>query len=300
MKKRISSMILAACMTLALGACGSFSTDEVKTGTEIMTVTLDGKEYDLTDDMQQVVGKMVKNGLNAHQIVYPNTAYDENGKIYSISIIDFPDTNLLYADEFPLCMSIENSPIVVDVYEFGSFHKGSVTFKTADNITQKSDDNDLKKLEDFVPMYPAMGSGDNCAVYIALYADGENVDLQMYGDAYDAFVKEAECTDISSALESRLDKKYFFRGGLLFLDSSDWYDGNMSIEDFEKNHSHFRENIMLYSAAQEKFEALETGKIGSVDIVRYNYKTDEKDSPMMWVDYYHYYADENWDRNKFY
>lgn len=83
MKKRIISTILAACMVLALGACGSSAADEGQsdaesreqstdskqsTGlfsrkddkSESMKVIADGTEYDLTGDFQQVAGKMEK------------------------------------------------------------------------------------------------------------------------------------------------------------------------------------------------------------------------------------------------
>ena len=87
-----------------------------------------------------------------------------------------------------------------------------------------------------------------------------------------------------------LSRKY---GSLL-----EGYDESMSIEEFEKAHSHLRENIMFYSAVQEKFEALEAKEIDSVDIVIYDYNKT-MDSWMMQADYLHYYVDENWDASKF-
>ena len=83
MKKRIISTILAACMVLALGACGSSAADEEQSDaesreqstdskqsiglfsrkddkSESMKVIADGTEYDLTGDFQQVAGKMEK------------------------------------------------------------------------------------------------------------------------------------------------------------------------------------------------------------------------------------------------
>ena len=87
-----------------------------------------------------------------------------------------------------------------------------------------------------------------------------------------------------------LSRKY---GSLL-----EGYDESMSIEEFEKAHSHLRENIMFYSAVHEKFEALEAKEIDSVDIVKYEYYKPQ-DSWMMQAEYLHYYVDENWDYSKF-
>lgn len=87
-----------------------------------------------------------------------------------------------------------------------------------------------------------------------------------------------------------LSRKY---GSLL-----EGYDESMSIEEFEKAHSHLRENIMFYSAVQEKFEALEAKEIDSVDIVVYDYYKHDG-SGIMEANYLHYYVDENWDASKF-
>lgn len=323
MKKKVISTILAVCMVLALGACGSSASDEGKSDAESseqstgqstdllsqkddkresMTVIVDGKEYDLTGDFQQVVGKMVKDGLNPISTGTINlTGYDEKGKLYKLSIQDLPQTNLFYVNETSILDAIENCPIVVDSYMFGSRNEESATFETADNITQESDDHDLEMLEDIVPVNQFMlGYGDNDVVYMALYADGEKVDLQIYRDAYDEFVKEAEESDVGSAIKNRFNMKYIYRG-ISFINSSTWYDGNMSIEELEEKYSHFRETIMFYSAVQEKVEALEAEEIESVDIVRYTYKySAETDSSSMLVDYYHHYVDENWNKNKFY
>lgn len=337
MKKRIISTILAACMVLALGACGSSATDEGKsdaesreqstdskqstdseqsTGlfsrkddkSESMTVIADGKEYDLTGGFQQVAEKMEKNGLN---ILWGMTSsatpgYYKNGKINKLSIgsEDYTKetTNSIFAYETPICRGdIETCPIVVDSYEFGALREKSAAFETADGITGEADDDDLKMLEDFVPMYSAL---DYDVFYMALYVDGEKVDLQMYRDVYDELVKEAEESDVRSAIINRFNSfntKYFSGGTILsgkYRRLLEGYDEGMSIEEFEKAHSHLRENIMFYSAVQEKFEALEAKEIDSVDIVIYDYYKYQ-DSWMMQADYLHYYVDENWDYSKF-
>lgn len=241
--------------------------------------------------------KMTKNGLNIlNPYAITIEMYDENGKLYKVPLEDVSEinTNNVYAGETPVYGDIEYSPIVEAWYEFDGVGNGRYsTFETADGITGESDDDDLKMLEDFIPV----GIRDDNVVYMALYADGEKVDLQMHRDAYDEFVKEAEESDVASAHRNRL---FLAVGGrsVMARRSISWYQPDMSIEELEREVSHVRENIMFYSAVKEKFEALEAKKIDSVDVVVYDYGR-MNGSWRMEDDYLHYYVDENWDKSKF-
>lgn len=317
MKKKIISLILAVCMTLGLAACNNapvngagneagkdeegkegdagmglnfdlFSGADTDTNatSEIMTVTINGEKYDLSDEFQKVVGEMVKNGL---QPIEPSQMieYDENGKylkVYKLS--DYTDSiTVIFARESSIIsFNPEICPIIVDEYLF--YEKYNCTFKTADGITQDSDEDDLKELEGYVPYRGIRGvRGEAC---IALYVDGKIVDLEEYRDEYEAWLKDAEEEGTASASKNRLDAKYYpLYSRMQEICSLDSIERCIELPYLE-------EEMLLTFAMQEACEKLEAKEIESFDIVHYSYEPEG-----MAVQFYHYYYDENWNSSKF-
>lgn len=311
MKKRIISLILAVCMTLGLAACnnapvtGAGKDEEGKEGdaglglnfdlfsgagtdtnatSEIMTVTINGEKYDLSDDFQKVVGEMVKNGLQPMNPQYMKI-YDENGKYMNHR--DTSDLqNAFYAWEVSYAPTLEFSTIIVDRYEFRNSWKHDYTFETVDGITQDSDADDLEVLEGYQPCRGLLDlKRDACR---AIYVDGKIVDLEEYRDVYEEWLKEAEENGYSAAFEKYLTGLYANELILGFPYHT------VNVEDYAEQISYLEKNMLMAFAYQEAAEALEAGEIRSVDIIWY-----EENSEGLNVNYIHYYSDENWDRDKF-
>lgn len=317
MKRKIIALVMAICVAVGAAGCGDAaenggsirndrnaeddgrienggsagngeSTENGGSkGSGISIITIDGEKYDLSGDFQKVVSKLVKNGL--HPIEEARYyEYDEDGRYLKVwKPSDFTDsTVLVFARESSIItFNPEICPIIVDEYLF--FEKYNCTFKTADGITQDSDEDDLKELEGYVP-YRGIRDIDSEAC-IALYVDGKIVDLEEYRDEYEAWLKDAEEEGPKSASGKRLDAKYYPWGSR--MQEICLFD---SIESCRERVFDLEEEILLAFAVQEACEKLEAKKIKSFDIVHYGYEPEG-----MAVQFYHYYYDENWDSSKF-
>lgn len=277
MKKKWISILLTLSMALGLTACGG--------GNAVCKVTVEGKEYDLSADFQDVVGEMVKNDIMVINMV-TRAGYDEDGKFVRIDITDRGDI-WCYAQERPTNARINENPIIFAQYEMGL---GDIEFKTAQGIDDSSDAGDVKKLEGYVPQMGLYNKGDE--TYAAMYIDGKVVDLEQYEDIFDEWVEEVEESGFMEAKEKYLENVFYYPASSRILNNGmdierigDWLDD-------ERYYA--KEEMLIAFAAQEAGELLEAGKIDSYDIIFY----EEMDGEMI-VNYYHYYYDDNWDQNKF-
>lgn len=317
MKRKIIALVMAICVAVGAAGCGDAAENDGSIrndrnaeddgrfenggsagngestenggskGSGISIITIDGEKYDLSDDFQKVVGKMVKNGLQPiDDTMAPLRTYDEDGK-YS-KAWDFSDytdsTILVLGRERPIMLNTEICSIIVDRYIFTG--KYNCIFETADGITQDSDEDDLKELEGYVPYRGIIQvKSEGCR---ALYVDGKIVDLEEYRDEYEAWLKDAEEEGTASASKNRLDAKHY--------PSYSRMQEICSLDSIERciELPYLEEEMLLTFAVQEACEKLEAKKIKSFDIVHYSYEPEG-----MMVEFEHYYYDENWDSSKF-
>ena len=142
MRKKILVVALLFGMALSLTACGEKGIQ--RKNDKIATVTIDGDKYVLTGDFQEVVGSMVKKGLNVQEIVGYHI-YDEEGKFSDAKIEKGVDyiraSEKVYYEEWK-----EGSLINSEFCILGS----QSDFESKWGVTSDSDEKDLKELEGFI------------------------------------------------------------------------------------------------------------------------------------------------------
>lgn len=278
MKKKVCCVLIVLCMVLGLTACGAKG--------DVMSVAIGGKTYNLSEDVQDIIGMMVDDGILAVDF---NTQrlYDEEGKVSDKRMIDMinedPDGKMVvYISEIPANPSPDYNPIVSQ-YMIGC---EEIEYKTIHGIGYKSDEKSIKSLDGYIP-YTARINAKNMA-YAALYIDGSLVDLEEYEDLLEDLLKDAEETNLMRAVREYMPESTYYPQGCSFLINpetpTEIYDED-AIEG----------SLLLALAAQEAGELLSEGDIDSYDIIVY-----EKHEDGMQVAYYHYFYDDNWQLSKFY
>lgn len=278
MKKKIISLVLAASMMLGLVACGGASGGGASNNP--MIVTIEGNQYDLTGDLQEVVGQMVEDGIVVFDKEYGIDGvdewifwnYDENGQL-TVS----EDWGQVSARENSL---YQNSDLIVSRYELS----GKVTFETVDGITETSTKEELESVEN----YTQMGNA-----YYALYMDGKMVDPEAFRDTLEEYLDATEEKPMSEATEQ------FFPQGrcMCFGDprlyqqmTQNTYVGRNFRERIEQEQQPYTETLLLFMlATEEAYKLLKEGEIETYDIIIYGGG----------VFYEHYSYDPDWDASKF-
>lgn len=280
MKKRIVSLLLAVGMVFGLTACGG-GAGAAKAKDNPMVVTIEGKQYDLTGDLQEVVGQMVKDGI----VVYDSELnegrsywyYDENAQL-TVS----EESGQLLAKEYPirLLFSDENIELIVSRYELSR----KVTFETVDGITEISTKEELESVEN----YTQLG-----AAYYALYMDGKMVDPEAFRDTLEEYLDATEEMSMSEATEQFFPQgrcMNYFDLQLYQLMTKNVYAGRDFRNRVEQEQQRHIETTLLFMlATEEAYRLLKEGEIETYDIIIYGGG----------VSYEHYSYDPDWDASKF-
>ncbi len=278
MKRKVCCLMIVLCMVLGLTACGAKG--------DVTSVTIGGKTYNLSEDVQDIIGMMVDDGILAVDF---NTQrlYDEDGKVSDKHMTDMgkgdPDEKMVvYISEIP-ANPLPDCNHIVSQYMVGY---EEIEYKTTHGISYKSDEKSIKSLDGYVP-YTARINAQNTA-YAALYIDGSLVELEEYEDLLEDLLKDAEETGLMLAVREYMPETTYYPKGCSFLINQQMPTDIYAEDAIEGS-------LLLALAAQEAGELLSDGDIDSYDIIVY-----EKHEDGMQVAYYHYFCDDNWQLSKFY
>ncbi len=307
MKKRIVALCLALGVFVGMTACGASSTSK------IATITLEGIEYDLSGDFQEVVGSMVADGIEVrsyfldHAMGLPYPVYDENGKVYEvdsvnnkISHIDAKEEPVLISTEGLMEMNEKEVPLIVKTYWFDTDYNDYVSYEGIDVDSDKDDLMDLVDDKGF-------SERDSIIYYKnytcgALYINGKAVDISQYEDDYKDWVKDFDKRGYEKAIEKNFPGIiYCYNASSLWrMDHLKFYEKFEELEEHvgEMLNIPVKEEIMLSFALQDAGEMLEDGEIDSFVIIRYELEEDYEEVPVL-MEYTEYYLDEKWSSKKF-
>lgn len=266
--RKILSILLCAILVCSMIGCAN--TQNSKKSVNI--VEIEGHEYDLSQDFEEVIDTMAKDGLIIVDMM-KSTVYTEDGEWINVlkSNMDFDSINLYVASR-----NMPQGEHQLNVFEFDY---GNTDFKTVDNMTYKSSVEDLKNLEGYTSGYNISQDREQSARF-AFYEDGELIDL----DKYRKMLKEIDIED-ETELKKYMYEDYeyasYVRLGMMEIGIGEYVIFQSEMSDSIKLHE-----CMLGLAAAEALYRLEQGEISSITEIRYSYAENPKiGDPGMWTRY---------------
>ncbi len=284
MRKKILVVALLFGMMLSLTACSEKSIQ--RKNDKIATVTIDGDKYVLTGDFQEVVGSMVKKGLNVYETLTGNI-YDEEGK-FSDAMIE-KDVDYLRASENVYYEEWKEGSLINSEFWILGIQ---FDFESNWGITSDSDEKDLKELEGFIKADAYRAGGEN---RVALFVDGEMVDFSEYSDDYKEWLKLVKEEGIYAGVNEP------YRMGDTFYQILHYYhqfgieDIDAFIEKYEKSGYSFKKTVTLQLAIDDTIQKMEEGEATTCSIVSFGLVHED-----MAMKYVNFYYDADYDELKFY
>ena len=317
--------MLAVCLVCGMTACGEPSTksdtkstkktttestdksdkkkdkkSDKKATSKVATVTIEGNKYDLSEDFQEVVGDMAKDGFVVVNMWNGAMLFDEDGKSFTAESYD-KDAPRIQAinrrtDSVPALMELEDElgKLVYKQYWITSELSEFEAELGFSGETKNSDMDDLEIFEELSPVLEMSSDG-----YVAVFVDGEAVDFDEYEDLYEEWEEELDASGHVSAKEKFLPDLHYAQLGSRFLVMPVMKMGEDSkqIKDSLSRKGMDLEEEMLYAfAMQDACKKLEEGKAKSVITIKVEI-TDDEDYVRM--QYTEYYFDKDWDDKKF-
>ncbi len=289
MKKKILAAVLTLGMMIGMVGCGSKN----PTG-----ITIEGQNYDLSGDFQEVVGSMVEDGL---QVTYylsnfiETHVFDEDGKRYLDEEFD-RDEPFIYAME--RCESV-----VPENDDLGSFiHKiymidANAEFESKLGFSSESEKKEVKDLDGFMKTTPIKMMKNDA--YVALCVDGEMVDFDEYEESFNEWKDAFDGTNSYKDVLVEFFPKLYYPKMVCRMFAADFLSMARSYDEImeraEDSGFMVKEEIMLAFAMQDACEQLEEGEAKSVVVVKVEVGEDDE----VIMEYNEFYFDEDWDPDKF-
>lgn len=265
MKKLIS---ISLCIVLICSTIGCANMQRSKKSANI--IEIEGHEYDLSQNFEEVISSMTKNGLIIADMIKAGKVYTKEGELTSIikNNIDINSINLYVTSQ-----NMSQGSHHLNTFEFVY---DNTDFKTVDNITFKSSAKKLKDLEEYTSGFNINQNREQPA-YFALYEDGELIDLTKYHK----MLKDINIDD-QETLMKYVHEEYEYASYIPLAESE---LGGIA-EVFEMSDSLRLHEWMLELAAAEAIYRLDQGEISSITVIRYSYvKNSEYGDSGMWTKY---------------
>ncbi|MBQ7781866.1 MAG: hypothetical protein IJ405_07585 [Lachnospiraceae bacterium] len=306
-KKKVISLVLAMSMVFGLAACNNapateaenqadrsdderkeedsagvesnvenaFDSEAVqKAVSEIMTVTIEGNQYDFSGDYLEIVAQLAKDGLCGQNAMRILQAYDENGELVQLDMEELSDKKVISTYERPL--SFKWSPVVRRNFILYDLEN----FSTVDAIGYKSTAEELKNLEGYTVYGP-----DEYLAAVALYVDGNLVDLEEYRDEYETWLQDVEELGAEAAYTLHLSYATYYINNSS-NDRTQLGDDTTLKQVMQRDA--FETNMLLIFAGMDAGQALENGEITCYSLISYRHEEEVGVA----VTYQYYYADE--------
>lgn len=242
--------------------------------------------YDLTEEPQDIIGSMVTNGAIVIDSLTGHL-YDTNGKFSDKSFLEHKNEgaefeNMIEVHVDNVSATYSSNVILV---EFLIENNGTV-YRTWDDITQYSEEEDIKSLEEYVPC----AVSESRTAYACIYVDGKPMSLRAYEELLKELMKAQKENQLKETLKGYLKEVSYTPKGIPWLRKAGGADGLE--ERFDEKE--IEGALWIILAAQDAGQMLDSAEITSYDIVVY-----EKAEDMMWCKVYHYYFDNAWDPRKY-
>ncbi len=245
------------------------------------TLFIGEEMYDLTEEPKDVIGSMVTNGCVVVETV-TGYLYDTNGKLSDKAFrnlksegTDVGDVLEVHIDNVSATYS---SNVILAEFLFAN---KDVNYRTWDGITRYSEEEDIKRLEDYVP---CAVSADRTS-YACIYADGNPISRQAYKETLEVLMNAREDNQLKETFKEYLKEVSYVPKAITCLrrKGMDGLGDDFDNEEIEGA-------LWIILAAQDAGRMLDSEEITSYDIVVYEKKEDG-----MWCNVYHYYYDDAWD-----
>lgn len=301
--KKIIICLLSVILTLSVLGCssgGAKSGLSLKNKSKYSVFELDGKKYDLSGDIDNMVSNLVKDGYCLNNISHNMLTYsDDNGKITQKNYADY-----LLSEEkgsHPFILYREN---IISAYPniephcyayYGLFPEYQTSalldYKTVHGITNKSTSKDIESLEGFLPCF-SYGLPDRSAIgYFAMYVDGVQINMADYRDELET-IMNSDTIDYPAwgtiSSYPHFDLLKFVPGGFWTYIENSFRQGN-TISDLEALLEEDKRVKYSLLASLAYTEALQKAFDGEVNMIEIYIYTDNEFGPI--TDYFVFNAD---------
>ena len=298
MKRRIVALLIMLCMACSITACGA------SVGEQAARVVIDGKEYDLSGDIQDVIGMMVKDGVTVIDYYLGSRKYDEEGKLGDkYSLISEP-YHVAVGEREQWFRGKGSDEYEEYIEKYGHFIRKDYYFVTMEEkdivsglgVPSKKDIDkvliDKKFLETERVMNVRYDEG-----YVAVLVNGKVLELSEYEE------KLEELKDDDSWAEEGISitRRYFPHMSAVGVSSLAAYDNSSTYKMLKKTVSNtgmsLDDELLINFAVEDACEQLEDGKIESFAYVGFGVAEEPDRVDMI---YSEFYLDKDYDSRKFY
>lgn len=297
MKKKIIATLLVLCLACSATACGG---SEKK----ISVVTVEGKEYDLTGEFQNVVGTMVKNGTRVASVSGNWNLYGEDGNMvsdssaleegYDIAAGEWDQTDRFAPEKKEQLVAERGYFIRTDFYLDDMEENGIVSdlgISSVKSVEKNIDEEMFLEIEGGNSAYINGTRG-----YVGVFVDGEALDFSDYEDELEE-LKGYTVTGNGGLVGERFPDMSAISIGLLCGDlfrGCRTYDELKEIMD--KRSLSLENELLVWFALADAYERLEDGKADHFAFVSFGVY-DEKGTVNM--SYHQFFFDKTWSEEKF-
>ena len=298
-KKLIISTALILCIACAVIAIISLGIINGKSKPNLLTI--DGEEYNLSDDFQEVVGNMVTNDIKVVNTSGLYNYYDEDGKfikgsggLLNEAFISASEVNrtsglvLKDTEEF----TEEHGFFCCKIYYINDLENNEIISSLG--VSSYDEAEDVLDNDTFIQLDKMIYTNDDYG-YGAVFVNGKPLDLSAYEEQLEE-LKEEEYTPgqyVGGILIKFFPHLFGFTSPLC----SDMYKAVPSYEELNSySHISLDEELLLLFASEDAYEQLENKKADSFIVVFFGLSEEDEVVNMA---YYEYYFTDEWDKNKF-
>lgn len=242
--------------------------------------------YDLSESPKDIIGNMVTKGCVVVDTL-TGYLYDTNGVLSEKDVFELKSEgteleNILEVHIDNVSATYSSNVVLAEFL----FANNNTFYRTWDDITQCSEEEDIKCLEDYIPC----AISESRTAYACIYVDGKPMSLQVYEEPLKELMKAQKEDRLKETLKAYFKEVSYIPKGITWLRKAG------GIEELEErfDYEEIEGALWIMLAAQEAGEMLDSGEISSYDIVVY-----EKAEDAMWCKVYHYYYDDTWDLRKY-
>ena len=291
MKKKIIAMLLVLCMACSATACGG---SEKK----ISVVTVEGKEYDLTGEFQNVVGTMVKNGTRVASVSGNWNLYGEDGNMvsdssaleegYDIAAGEWDQTDRFAPEKKEQLVAERGYFIRTDFYLDDMEENGIVSdlgISSVKSVEKNIDEEMFLEIEGGNSAYINGTRG-----YVGVFVNGEALDFSDYEDELEE-LKSYTVTGYNRLINERFPNMSAIGIGILNGDifrMAQTYDELAEIMD--KRSVSLENELLVWFAFEDAYERLEAGMADDFAFVSFGIPEDNNTVNMS---YHRFYFDKS-------
>lgn len=268
-------------------------------------ITINGKEYDLSGDFQEVVGTMVRDGLKVCES-NRGLLFDEHGKFGSVRVLGRDEVDIA-ANEYSQQSALgAATPDIMKEKGFLIRKSFFVDDMEAQKVVSGLGLASIKDAEEnldslgFLKSDSKVGHcrGITDIRYDAVFVKGKLLDFSAYEDELEELKRKENSEAIGGILAESFPHMRGIGAGKLITDLFRSCQNYNDLKKMEAEHlnTSLDEELLLLFALEDAYKQLDDGKIERFTFVSFGSTGEEKTLSMA---YSEYYLDKTWDQNKF-